>query len=314
MKTQITVVVCTHNPNPGIFKETIDALKSQTLPHEDWELIVVDNSSHDASPVNQLADLTWHPSASCVRESKLGKTIALLTAFQMARNNLIVIVDDDNILDPDYLNTAISIADSFPQLGVWGAGNIYPRFEVTPEEWTRQYWYLLALREQEHEIWSNFHSPQISVVGAGMCLRRSVMLKYVELVSSDTLRSSLDPIGQQLNRAGDQDIHFSAYDLRLGAGVFPSLKLTHIMPAFRLKEEYLLRLVDGYVYSNSLLNWIRNIEPITTTSLAKQLFQKIRPWFMPPRQRRFYQAAVTALARAKHDYSNILQQSKMVHP
>ena len=147
-----------------------------------------------------------------------------------------------------------------------------------------------------------------------MCLRRSVMLKYVELVTSNTLRSSLDPIGQQLNRAGDQDIHFTAYDLHLGAGVFPTLKLTHIMPAFRLKEDYLLRLVDGYVYSNHLLNMIRNIEPITTTSIAKQLFQKIRPWFMPPRERRFYQTAVNAYARAKHDYSNILQQIKMAHP
>lgn len=309
----ISAIICTHNPAQQLITEAISSLRLQSLPKSEWELLVVDNSSQNAPPVEQLLDLSWHPQARCIRETTLGLTTARLTGYRAARNEILVYIDDDNLLDPNYLKAAQHIGNSFSQLGVWGAGNIKPRFEVPPEEWTRKYWYLLALREQEQETWSNFPSSLTNAVGAGMCVRRNVMAKYAELVATSCLRSSLDPIGQQLNRAGDQDIFLTAYDLNLGVGIFPSLQMTHVIPAFRLKEEYLIKLVDGYVYSNSLLNWIRRIEAFVPTPIPKQLYQKIRPWIMPRRQRRFYQTAITALARAEHDHTKLLLQDKLIH-
>lgn len=309
MSTNLSVVICTHNPVPQLLSETILFLRSQPLALDNWELLIVDNSSPEYQSVERLIDLSWHTHSRCIRETTLGLTTARLTGYLAAKHDVIVYIDDDNLLDPDYLKTVQTIADNFPQLGVWGAGNIVPRFEEPPEEWTKQYWYLLALRNQEFETWSNFKSPLTTVVGAGMCVRRSVMAKYAELVATSKLRSSLDPIGKQLNRAGDQDIFYTAYDIHLGVGVFPSLKLTHVMPSFRLREDYLLQLVDGYVYSNSLLNWIRHLEPFTSTSLMKRLYQTIRPWFMTARKRRFYQSSIFALERAKKDYSEMIRQS-----
>jgi glycosyltransferase involved in cell wall biosynthesis len=309
MSTSLSVVICTHNPVPQLLNETILFLRSQTLALDKSELLIVDNSSPEYPSVGHLIDLSWHPHSRCIRETTLGLTNARLTGYSAAKYDVIVYIDDDNLLDPDYLKTVQSIANNFPQLGVWGAGSITPRFEKPPEEWTKQYWYLLALRDQEFETWSNFKSPLTTVVGAGMCVRRNVMAKYAELVATSKLRSSLDPIGKQLNRAGDQDIFYTAYDIHLGVGVFPSLKLTHVIPSFRLKEDYLLQLVEGYVYSNTLLNCIRNLESMPSTPLIKRLYQVIRPWFMSTRKKRFYQSALSALEQAKNDYSKMIRQS-----
>jgi hypothetical protein len=43
-----------------------------------------------------------------------------------------------------------------------------------------------------------------------------------------------------------------------GTGVFTTLKLTHLMPASRVQEDYLLRLVEGHARSTLLLMAIRN--------------------------------------------------------
>ena len=40
----------------------------------------------------------------------------------------------------------------------------------------------------------------------------------------------------------------------VGTGVFLALRMQHLIPPGRLTEEYLSRLVEGYVYSNTILN------------------------------------------------------------
>ena len=66
----ISVVICTHNPRPDYLRRTLDALKTQTLPQEQWELLLVDNASEKA--LTGVWDLSWHPRARHIRENELG--------------------------------------------------------------------------------------------------------------------------------------------------------------------------------------------------------------------------------------------------
>jgi hypothetical protein len=54
----------------------------------------------------------------------------------------------------------------------------------------------------------------------------------------------------------------------LGIGIFPSLKLTHLIPQRRLSEDYMVRLGEGHMVSNLLLDykWL-NINPRTPFDL-----------------------------------------------
>jgi hypothetical protein len=74
-------------------------------------------------------------------------TFARLRGFAEAKGDLIMMVDDDNVLAPDYLETAVRIAEEHPALGAFG-GKCLPEFEVKPEEWLASVTSGLGLRDR----------------------------------------------------------------------------------------------------------------------------------------------------------------------
>jgi glycosyltransferase involved in cell wall biosynthesis len=148
----LSVVICSHNPRPGYFAKCLDALRSQTLAVSFWELVIVDNRSDNA--LADCTDLDWHPCARVVREETLGLTPARLRGIREFKGDLLVLVDDDNVLDADFLETAQRIMEEKPFLGSW-SGQCRPAFEQDPPEWTGRYWGNLCIREFEHDVWSN---------------------------------------------------------------------------------------------------------------------------------------------------------------
>jgi GT2 family glycosyltransferase len=143
--SRVSVIIPTHNPRGDYLARVIDALKQQTLSPEQWELLVVDNASKEMI-VGRL-DLSWHPHARIVREERLGLTFARLRGFAEAKGELIVMVDDDNVLAPDYLESAVRIAQAHPELGAFG-GKCLPEFEVKPEPWLASVTSGLGLRDR----------------------------------------------------------------------------------------------------------------------------------------------------------------------
>ena len=116
----LSVVICTHNPRPAYFAKCLKALRSQTLSLSSWGLVIVDNRSD--TPLSDRTDLAWHPGARMVREESLGLTPARLRGIRESTGDLLVFVDDDNVLDADFLETAQRIMEERPFLGS-GAAN-----------------------------------------------------------------------------------------------------------------------------------------------------------------------------------------------
>jgi hypothetical protein len=232
------------------------ALSAQTLAGSDWELLFIDNAS--AEPLAGRCDLAWHPNGRHIREDELGLTPARLRGIAEASGELLVFVDDDNVVAPDYLETALAIAESWPMLGAWG-GTIRGEFEVEPEPWMEHVIGLLGIREFSVPIWSNnpddFHAHPC---GAGMCVRRSVARTYADLVGIQPWRRGFDRVGQSLLSGGDTDLILTSGDLELGFGNFPQLVLTHLIPARRLTLSYMIALLKSITISTALLRYFRN--------------------------------------------------------
>src|SRR5882762_1167057 len=191
-----SVIICTHNPRGDYFRRCLDALRDQRLPYDRWELVVVDNRSDQ--PLADRVDLLWHPNARIVREETLGLTPARLRGIRESRGNLLVLVDDDNVLDADFLEIVLSTAQERPFLGSW-SGQCRPAFEEPPPEWTRRYWGNLAIREFDRDMWSNL--PRLSQsmpCGAGLCVRREVALHYIHLHGSARRSIQYDRSGGSL--------------------------------------------------------------------------------------------------------------------
>jgi glycosyltransferase involved in cell wall biosynthesis len=251
----VSVILCTHNPRPDYLLRCLDALREQTLGQDQWELIVVDNRSDE--PVGSLADLSWHVSGRLVREETLGLTPARLRGISESTGDLLVFVDDDNVLDPDFLEVALRVAAQKPFLGSW-SGQCRPCFDRPPPEWSRRYWGNLVIREFQGVVWSNLpRLPQSMPCGAGLCVRRDVAAHYLHLHQSGQRTFQLDRHGDSLTSGGDNDLAACACDLGLGLGLVAPLKLTHLIPPERLTEDYLARLADDIVFSAVVLAHIR---------------------------------------------------------
>jgi len=251
---KLSVVIPTYDPRPHFLARVLSALKVQTLALSDWELLVIDN----ASPAQIQADLSWHPSARIVREPALGLTRARLRGFSEARGEIAVLVDDDNILDPNYLATAVDIFRAHPFLGTC-SGAITLEFEDPSARPPEAYFRFLTTRRVEKTVWSNDPTHNDSTPwGAGMCIRRAVFEAYASLVSSDPRRARLDLQGKTLVYGGDTDIAFTGCSIGFAKGVFPSLHLTHLIPKQRCEIPSLLRSAEGQAYSQVLHGYLVN--------------------------------------------------------
>lgn len=143
MRFLLSVIICTHNPKRHYLSKVLESLQFQTLSHDVWELLLIDNASQ--TPLNAEIDLSWHPNARHIREDQLGLTPARLRGIHESTADTLVFVDDDNILEPDYLEAALIISKDWAKIGAW-SGQVKPVFEQQPPDWTKLYWTNLAIR------------------------------------------------------------------------------------------------------------------------------------------------------------------------
>ena len=259
----VSVIICTHNPRPEYLQRTLLALKEQTLPATQWELLLIDNASRE--PLAQGWDLSWLPQARIVREEELGLTHARLRGIRESAGHILAFVDDDNLLEQEYLAHAVRIAEERPDIGAWG-GEILGEFEEELPEWLEPHVECLAVRALKRDAWSNLYgwSPALPI-GAGICLRREVTEHYAGLCVGHPLRRNLDRRGASLGCGGDVDMAYCAIDMAMGLGRFKCLRLLHLIPRNRLQREYVLGVISGArsaaVLVDSLREETRRIRP-----------------------------------------------------
>ena len=250
----ISVIICTHNPRPNYLLRVLTALRSQTLPMEQWELVLVDNACPE--PLADKWDLSWHPRGRIVREGEIGITPARLRGISETTGGLLVFVDDDNILVEDYLEHAVAIAGAFPHVGVFGAGVLEPEFEVKPGPLVRVRQHMLALRKVPRAFWSNnpmdYHCGPF---GAGICVPRGVAARFVELVHHLEISTVLGRRGGSLFSHEDDLFYLLSAGSEAGFGIFPELRITHLIPAARVQPDYIVRLIHNHSFSKAVLSY-----------------------------------------------------------
>jgi glycosyltransferase involved in cell wall biosynthesis len=253
--TELSVIICSHNPRPEYLGRTLAALKAQTLPLEEWELLLVDNASK--TPLAQSYDLTWHPGGRQVREEVLGLTPARLRGIAEARGNWLVFVDDDNVLANDYLAKVRAISASEPRLAVFGSGKLEPEFEIPPPGELKSLLSMLALRDADAPRRGN--DPKDSAIlpcGAGLCVRRETAGQCAALVEQLKACVVLDRKGGELFSHGDDLFSWAAARAGMEFGVFPELRIKHLIGAGRLNQAYFLRLIFYHAFSHGILRYL----------------------------------------------------------
>lgn len=276
---RLSVILPTYNPDKKRLAQTLAGLKAQSLRNNEWELIIIDNNS--SNNFHQQHDLSWHPSARIITEPKQGLTYARLRGFRECTADIIVMVDDDNILNSDYLEQVVSIFELNQQTAAIGGKSI-PLFETTPPTWLHEFYGNLALRDLGHNSiiagWDNKY-PQAAPIGAGMGIRRKALVTYIKKIASGKNNIS-DRTATSLSSGGDNDLVIEILKSGWQVGYFPQLELKHMIPARRMQVAYLARLARDTNRSWVQLLQNHDINPWQKLLPQGVLLRKIKAWFI----------------------------------
>lgn len=249
---EASVVICTHNPRRAYLERTLGALRAQSVSADRWELIVVDNGS--VRSIADRFDISWHAGGHHVEERELGLAFARLRGIAEASAPLIIFVDDDNDLAPDYLMHALRICNEFPFLGAWGSGAITLEFESEPAEHLKPFLPWLGLRSAEKPTWSNsIFCGEATPIGAGLCVRREIAERYSQYYRNSSIQI-VGRKGASLGGHEDFEICYLACQAGLGMAVFPELKIRHLISSSRVTDNHIVRLVENCTTSKLILS------------------------------------------------------------
>jgi glycosyltransferase involved in cell wall biosynthesis len=279
----ISVVLCTYNPEITYFKRVLEGLQRQTLPIDRWELIIVDNNSKNGVP--NAIDLSWHPNVKRIIEHNQGLIHARITGTKAASGAFIVSVDDDTVLDPDYLEQTENLISQYPHLGIWG-GRSRGDFETTPPQWISYFNTILCIKDLGEKA-------QITQLSDGESLRefppngpfliayskQAFLEAFLPHFETNEQSQTLGRKGKSLASGEDNDITLAIYKAGYEVGYFPQLWFTHIIPSSRYQKNYLAKLVEA-----SSKSWVQVLhlhgisqwEPIPAWSVP---LRKIRAFF-----------------------------------
>lgn len=249
----ISVAICTHNPRLDYLSRVLNALKQQSLPCSDWELLIIDNAS--ATPVSKSIDLSWHPNARVIPEAELGIAAARLRAMREFSGELLVFFDDDNVMAEDHLQRCSELFAKRPDLGAV-SGCLMPEYESPPPQWFGPYESWIAVRRITKSTWSNFLDSRSEPVTAGMCLRRSVATAFIKATTENPIMRVLDRRGTSLLSGEDVAIAKTAMRLGYSVGQFAELRIIHLIPKRRTVPAYLFSLYRHQCASGHLMGWV----------------------------------------------------------
>lgn len=254
---KISVVLCTHNPRETYLHRVLEALRKQTLPFIQWELLFVDNGSK--APLSDRYDLSWHPRGRHIREDELGLNPARIRGIKESQGGLLVFVDDDTVLALDYLEQALVVGEKWPFVGAW-CGSAVPEYETPPPVWCLDHVWRLTIVTVKEDVWSNLREGFLTMpYGAGMCIRKEVGVHYLEWCRMNRMSNALDRKGDLITGYGDVNLAHCAIDLGLGTGLSTRLHLTHLIPTSRLTLDYLVRHAEGDAASLMMFRAIRGL-------------------------------------------------------
>jgi glycosyltransferase involved in cell wall biosynthesis len=233
----LTIAICTHNPRRDVLARTLESLRNQIAPGLRLALLVVDNASNPPLTDAELGlDQFPFPARVCP-EPELGLTPARWRAFQEASGDLLLYVDDDNFLEPNYAAEVVGFFSRNPRAGVVGGRTLALPETPLPSWMTEQLLSHLAVRDPG-DAPIRFLDDQ-TPYGAGMALRRTAMraARVDSAVFSDRK-------GNHLSSFGDSEL---CYRIRIAGWELwyePKLKLQHFLSAHRLRPEYYLRFLE----------------------------------------------------------------------
>lgn len=233
----ISVILCTYNRDRYIYN-VLRSIVNGDLPRSEYEIVLVDNNSSDNTKgecQRFVADFPDVVLRYCFEE-KQGLSHARNCGITNAHGDLLVYVDDDAIVNKEYLST---YADFFKRNSdaVAAGGPILPQYDGCEEpDWMSHYTRQLVtgklyLGEKEREF------PGDAFPGGGNAAYRKSVFDAVGLFNVELGRK-----GNSLIGAEEKDLFDKMTSRGMKFYYLPTAILYHLIPPKKLTQDYFDRL------------------------------------------------------------------------
>jgi glycosyltransferase involved in cell wall biosynthesis len=272
----VSVVVCCYN-SAGVIAPTIQALSRQEIPADyGYEVILIDNNCTDNTV--HLAKNTWAHSPYSLRietEIEPGLIHARKKGIEGASYDVLLFVDDDNILDGDWVKKLLYLFQTMPEVGIIGGYN-EALIQGEKPRWFDRYQGIYACGPRDNLSTIN---PK-KVFGAGIAFRTKVI--------KTVLLSTLPPflVGRTryaLLRGDDTEIVLRSLLLGWSFYYDSSLKLQHFLPTGKVNWNYVCMARKGGGEADIILRiykeMLENREPLTFPEYVRLLKRKWKKYF-----------------------------------
>lgn len=128
---RITAVVCTHNRYDTL-GDTLESLANQDMPAEEYEVLIVDNSTDLDAQVQFWRLTRLDSNFRLIIEPVPGLSRARNIGMREAAGQVVAYIDDDALPDPQWLRRLAALFEANPQVGI-GGGPVEPIW-VYPSE------------------------------------------------------------------------------------------------------------------------------------------------------------------------------------
>jgi glycosyltransferase involved in cell wall biosynthesis len=252
----IDVCICTHNPRIEVLRDVVSSIANQQVDGGAIRVLIVDNASTPPVSESILRPLVDKGiAARIIIEPTPGVARARLRAIEETEDEWLLFVDDDNILDANYIAEGIDFGRRFPELGCFGGKLLLPP-DSCVSGWVVPFLPYLAIKDAGEkplfgtgEAWDISEPPT-----AGAFIRRSVLERYRRQAESAKV-FKLGRVGStNLGSCEDSLMMRGVFGLGLSTGYNPKMILEHRLDPKRFNPWYLIRLMYAYGISHVRLD------------------------------------------------------------
>lgn len=130
----ISAIICTHNRSDYLSR-SINSLVHQSYPASDYEILVIDNHSSDDTKKIVTHGFQHVKNLRYIYEGAIGLSHARNTGWKEANGKYVAYLDDDAIVEKDWLEKIVSAFETIKPMPGCVGGKTEPIFETPRPRW-----------------------------------------------------------------------------------------------------------------------------------------------------------------------------------
>ena len=250
-KNGVTIAICTYN-RADLLQYCLEALTQQTVPSDEFEILVVDNNSpdHTAELCQSYSDR--FSNFRHIVEEQQGLSFGRNRAVREAAEDWVLFIDDDAKAQEDLAEVALRLGEEAQDVYFYG-GVDEPWYHFGRPKWMKDHYVSNKMGYRENTV---LQHPE-SAIGCIMLIHKRIFEEV------GYFRTDIGMVGDKIAYGEDDDLQIRARKQGFDIVYAPDLVVYHVVAAYKIDLDWFFKsafalgrdnlIVRGYSQSTGYL-------------------------------------------------------------